>query len=139
MWRALEGHASGTWMETNTSTGPAGIGAILLGYCDPVVDEAVREQISHGVNFSVNHELEIELAEELVRTIPCAEIRPPRPKTTRAGTETTRREAQARHQKVKKPPEKRMFPGGTQKGLMVATGLEPVTSTMSTWRSNQLS
>ena len=52
----------------------SGIGAIILGYCDPVVDAAVCEQISRGVNFSINHELEVELAEELVRTIPCAEM-----------------------------------------------------------------
>jgi len=52
----------------------SGIAAIILGYCDPVVDEAVREQIGRGINFSINHELEVELAEELVRTIPCAEM-----------------------------------------------------------------
>lgn len=52
----------------------SGIGAILLGYCDPVVDEAVKEQISHGTMYSVNHELEVELAEELCRSIPCAEM-----------------------------------------------------------------
>lgn len=52
----------------------SGIGAIILGYCDPVVDEAVKEQIGRGVNFSISHELEVELAEELVRTIPCAEM-----------------------------------------------------------------
>jgi glutamate-1-semialdehyde 2,1-aminomutase len=52
----------------------SGIGAIILGYCDPVVDEAVRRQISTGTMYSINHELEIELAEELSRTIPCAEM-----------------------------------------------------------------
>jgi glutamate-1-semialdehyde aminotransferase len=52
----------------------SGIGAIILGYCDPVVDEAVREQIACCTMYSVNHELEVELAEELVRTIPCAEM-----------------------------------------------------------------
>jgi glutamate-1-semialdehyde aminotransferase len=52
----------------------SGIGAIILGYCDPVVDDAVRAQIGRGINFSINHELEVELAEELVRTIPCAEM-----------------------------------------------------------------
>jgi glutamate-1-semialdehyde 2,1-aminomutase len=52
----------------------SGIGAIILGYCDPVVDEAVREQMACGTLYSINHELEIELAEELVRTIPCAEM-----------------------------------------------------------------
>ena len=52
----------------------SGIGAIILGYADPVVDEAVCEQLRGGLNFSINHELEIELAEELVRTIPSAEM-----------------------------------------------------------------
>ena len=52
----------------------SGIGAIILGYCDPVVDDAVRRQISTGTMYSINHELEIELAEELTRTIPCAEM-----------------------------------------------------------------
>ncbi|MGC3966662.1 MAG: aminotransferase class III-fold pyridoxal phosphate-dependent enzyme [Pirellulales bacterium] len=52
----------------------SGIAAIILGYCDPVVDDAVREQIGRGVNFSISSELELELAEELVRTIPCAEM-----------------------------------------------------------------
>jgi len=52
----------------------SGIGAIILGYADPVVDEAVREQISHGTIYSINHALEVELAEFLVRLIPCAEM-----------------------------------------------------------------
>ena len=52
----------------------SGIGSIILGYADSVVDEAVREQISTGTIYSVNHELEIELAEELCRSIPCAEM-----------------------------------------------------------------
>jgi glutamate-1-semialdehyde 2,1-aminomutase len=52
----------------------SGIGAIILGYCDPVVDDAVCEQIGKGVATSINSELELELAEELCRTIPCAEM-----------------------------------------------------------------
>jgi glutamate-1-semialdehyde aminotransferase len=39
-----------------------------------VVDEAVRSQLAFGTMYSVNHELEIELAVELARTIPCAEM-----------------------------------------------------------------
>src|SRR6185503_9025098 len=39
-----------------------------------VVDEAVRAQIGLGVTTSINHELEVELAEELVDCIPCAEM-----------------------------------------------------------------
>lgn len=52
----------------------SGIGAITLGYCDPVVDDAVRDQISRGNCFSINHELELELADELARTLPSAEM-----------------------------------------------------------------
>jgi glutamate-1-semialdehyde 2,1-aminomutase len=52
----------------------SGIGAIILGYCDSVVDRAVCEQIAKGTMYSINHELEVELAEELVKTIPCAEM-----------------------------------------------------------------
>jgi glutamate-1-semialdehyde 2,1-aminomutase len=52
----------------------SGIGAIILGYCDDVVDDAVREQMARGTTYSINHELEIELAEELCRTVPCAEM-----------------------------------------------------------------
>lgn len=52
----------------------SGIGSILLGYADPVVDAAVKQQIDRGLGYSVNHELEIELAEELCRCFPSAEM-----------------------------------------------------------------
>jgi glutamate-1-semialdehyde 2,1-aminomutase len=52
----------------------SGIGAIILGYADPVVDEAVIQQICSGTMYSVNHELELELADELIAAIPCAEM-----------------------------------------------------------------
>lgn len=52
----------------------SGIGAIILGYCDPIVDEAVIRQIQRGTMTSINHELELELAERLVDRIPCAEM-----------------------------------------------------------------
>ena len=35
----------------------SGIGSILLGYADPEVDEAVRQQISLGTVYAVNHAL----------------------------------------------------------------------------------
>ena len=50
------------------------IGSVILGYADPVVDEAVKAQIDRGTNFSITHELELELAELLVERIPCAEM-----------------------------------------------------------------
>ncbi len=52
----------------------SGIGSIILGYADPIVDEAVRQQIALGTIYAINHELEIELADELCQAIPCAEM-----------------------------------------------------------------
>lgn len=52
----------------------SGIGAIILGYADPVVDEAVIEQIRLGTMYSINHELEIEVAELLTARLPGAEM-----------------------------------------------------------------
>lgn len=62
----VDGHEYIDWVS--------GIGAIILGYADPVVDEAVVEQISRGTMYSINHELELELAEELASLVPCAEM-----------------------------------------------------------------
>ncbi len=62
----VDGHEYIDWVS--------GIGSIILGYADPVVDQAVQAQLSHGVVYSINHELELELAEYLVKTIPCAEM-----------------------------------------------------------------
>ncbi len=50
------------------------VGPIILGYADEVVDAAVREQMSKGSIFSILHESEIELAEELIRLVPSAEM-----------------------------------------------------------------
>ncbi|MDP6039978.1 MAG: aminotransferase class III-fold pyridoxal phosphate-dependent enzyme, partial [Candidatus Latescibacteria bacterium] len=50
------------------------LGAIILGYADPVVDAAVKEQIDRGSLHTMNSALEIELADELINTIPCAEM-----------------------------------------------------------------
>jgi len=52
----------------------SGIGAIILGYCDEVVDDAVREQLQSGTIYSISHPVEVELAEELIELIPCAEM-----------------------------------------------------------------
>jgi glutamate-1-semialdehyde aminotransferase/spore coat polysaccharide biosynthesis protein SpsF (cytidylyltransferase family) len=46
----------------------------VLGYRDPDVDAAVRAQLCNGVSFSLSTELEAQLAETLVRLIPCAEM-----------------------------------------------------------------
>lgn len=50
-----------------------GLLSVSLGYCDPAVDAAVKEQLSSGVTFSLPHRLEAEVAEQLIELIPCAE------------------------------------------------------------------
>jgi glutamate-1-semialdehyde 2,1-aminomutase len=52
----------------------AGLCPIILGYCDPDVDNAVREQMDKGVIFSLPHSLEVEVSELLCEVIPCAEM-----------------------------------------------------------------
>jgi glutamate-1-semialdehyde 2,1-aminomutase len=50
------------------------LGPITLGYADPVVDAAIRAQLSKGIVFSQPSPLEVELAEVIVDTVPCAEM-----------------------------------------------------------------
>jgi glutamate-1-semialdehyde 2,1-aminomutase len=49
------------------------IGPISLGYCYPVVDEAIKEQLKDGITFSLMHPLEVEVSELLQEIIPNAE------------------------------------------------------------------
>ena len=51
-----------------------GLMPIVLGYRDPDVDGAIRAQLERGIIFSLATELEADLAERLVRLIPCAEM-----------------------------------------------------------------
>lgn len=51
-----------------------GLLPVVLGYCDPEVDGAVRAQLERGMIFSLATELEIEVAERLIELIPCAEM-----------------------------------------------------------------
>jgi glutamate-1-semialdehyde 2,1-aminomutase len=51
-----------------------GLLPIILGYCDPDVDNAVQQQLRNGVSFSLPSPLEGELAEILVDIIPCADM-----------------------------------------------------------------
>ena len=50
------------------------VGAIILGHADDVVDSAVKSQIDHGSIYTLSNPLEITLAEELIDTIPSAEM-----------------------------------------------------------------
>jgi glutamate-1-semialdehyde aminotransferase/spore coat polysaccharide biosynthesis protein SpsF (cytidylyltransferase family)/predicted dehydrogenase len=46
----------------------------ILGYANEEVNAAVAKQLSQGHSFSLPHPLEVELAERLVKLIPCAEM-----------------------------------------------------------------
>ncbi len=50
-----------------------GLGPITLGYRHPAVDQAVRDQLEHGVIAGLLWPLEVEVARGLVEAIPCAE------------------------------------------------------------------
>jgi glutamate-1-semialdehyde 2,1-aminomutase len=49
-------------------------GPIVLGHCHPQVDEAVRKNLEQGFCFTMVHPVQNELAKELIKVIPCAEM-----------------------------------------------------------------
>jgi glutamate-1-semialdehyde aminotransferase len=49
------------------------IGPLVLGYCYPAVDHAVRAQLEDGITFSMMHPLEVEVAELIRSVVPGAE------------------------------------------------------------------
>jgi glutamate-1-semialdehyde 2,1-aminomutase len=51
-----------------------GLASITLGYNDPDVTQAVREQLDSGVIFSLPHPIEAEVAELICEMVPCAEM-----------------------------------------------------------------
>jgi glutamate-1-semialdehyde aminotransferase/spore coat polysaccharide biosynthesis protein SpsF (cytidylyltransferase family) len=52
---------------------PMGLGPISLGHGHPEVVAAVTKQLQEGTSFSLMHPLEVELAERLIKIVPCAE------------------------------------------------------------------
>ncbi|MEO0411752.1 MAG: aminotransferase class III-fold pyridoxal phosphate-dependent enzyme [Pseudomonadota bacterium] len=50
-----------------------GLLSVMLGYGDRDVDSAISQQLSHGITFSMPHRLEMEVAEQLIAMIPCAQ------------------------------------------------------------------
>ncbi|NCC20889.1 MAG: aminotransferase class III-fold pyridoxal phosphate-dependent enzyme [Alphaproteobacteria bacterium] len=50
-----------------------GLAAVTLGYNDPDVTAAVRDQLENGVIFSLAHPIEMQVAEKVVEMVPCAE------------------------------------------------------------------
>lgn len=53
---------------------PMALAPVLLGHGDPEVTEAVARQIRDGTIYSLAHPLEVEVAEQLVALVPCAEM-----------------------------------------------------------------
>ena len=51
-----------------------GCGPVTLGHGDKRIDNAIKKQLDKGILFSMINNLEIELAEKLVKTIPSAEM-----------------------------------------------------------------
>jgi glutamate-1-semialdehyde aminotransferase len=51
-----------------------GIGPLVLGYCWPAVDAAIRAQLDDGITFSQMHPLEVEVAELIRDTVPGTEM-----------------------------------------------------------------
>ena len=49
-------------------------GAIILGHSNPIVNNAVKNQIDQGSLFTINSDLEVKLAEILIENIPSAEM-----------------------------------------------------------------
>ena len=62
-----------------------GSGPMLLGHAHPAVVEAVERQMARGTSYMLLNEAAIELAEEIVRAVPCAE----QVRYTSSGTEAT--------------------------------------------------
>jgi glutamate-1-semialdehyde 2,1-aminomutase len=62
-----------------------GSGPMLLGHAHPAVVDAVRRQMERGTSYMLLNEPSIELAEEIVRAVPCAE----QVRYTSSGSEAT--------------------------------------------------
>ena len=62
-----------------------GSGPMVLGHAHPAVVEAVERQLGRGTTYMLLNEPIIELAEEIVRAVPCAE----RVRFTSSGSEAT--------------------------------------------------
>ena len=52
---------------------PMALGPVILGYAEPVVDDAVRAQLDQGITFSLSHPLEAEVAERIIALCPGVE------------------------------------------------------------------
>ncbi len=49
-------------------------GSVILGHANPIVSTALREQLELGTMFGTCNTTEVELAEQICRMVPCAEL-----------------------------------------------------------------
>lgn len=52
---------------------PMALGPIILGHCDPAVEQAIIEQLHDGITFTLPHPIELEVAERIAALVPGAE------------------------------------------------------------------
>src|SRR4051794_28199982 len=52
---------------------PMALGPVILGHADPGVTEAVTRQLRDGIVFTLPHPIEVEVAERVVKLVPCAD------------------------------------------------------------------
>ena len=73
---ATHSHGSRTWdIDGNEYVDlVSSLGAVVLGYGDEEINEAVVRQLSSGVTLSLSHPLEEQVAAQLVDLIPCADM-----------------------------------------------------------------
>lgn len=50
------------------------LGPFILGYCDPDINQAVKDQLDKGTMFTLSHPLEAQAAQLIIDTVPCAEM-----------------------------------------------------------------
>lgn len=62
-----------------------GHGALILGHAHPKVHAAIADALAAGTHFGANHPREVEWADAIIRTVPCAE----KVRFTSSGTEAT--------------------------------------------------
>ena len=72
---AKRSHGSRTWdIDGNEYVDlVSSLGAVVLGYGDAEINEAVTKQLHDGVTLSLSHPIEAEVAERMVDLIPCAQ------------------------------------------------------------------
>ena len=51
-----------------------GLGPIILGYCYPRIDEAIKNQLKSGILFSLPHKLELDVSELVCSMVPSVEM-----------------------------------------------------------------